>query len=197
MLKDLCPDARFVHIMRDPRDYGLSMRKTWGKSVVRAAERWRRDVEKARRSGLGLGGDYIEVTYERLVSDPASTLGVVCTFLGVEMVDQMMNTSRSTENLGDARGRSDILATNFGKYRHGLRPAEVLRIEQITHPVMAELGYVFDHDVEFRPLSRPSRLAAAIGDVCAVIRFHAKTRGLLGGVRYQARSYAQGARRSG
>jgi hypothetical protein len=49
--------------------------------VVRAAERWRRDVEKARRSGLGLGGDYIEVIYERLVSDSASTLGVVCTSL--------------------------------------------------------------------------------------------------------------------
>src|SRR5690606_34430729 len=41
LLAQLFPRAKFVHIMRDPRDYVVSIRKAWGKSLPRAAQRWK------------------------------------------------------------------------------------------------------------------------------------------------------------
>ncbi len=39
-LKRLFPSAKFIHMIRDPRDYCLSIRESWGKHPWRAAYRW-------------------------------------------------------------------------------------------------------------------------------------------------------------
>ena len=74
ILKDLYPQARFLHIIRDPRDCCLSTRNAWGTNLFSVADRWRRGVEVARKSGGHLGGSYIEVYYESLLDDPKKTL---------------------------------------------------------------------------------------------------------------------------
>ncbi len=70
LINDVYPNARFIHIIRDPRDYCLSIRKAWGKNMYRAAQRWRDDVAKCRNEGRqNVGSRYFEFRYEDLLLD--------------------------------------------------------------------------------------------------------------------------------
>ena len=51
LLQDHFPSARFVHIVRDVRDYCLSNNRAWGKNMIRAAQRWTDDVAAACAAG--------------------------------------------------------------------------------------------------------------------------------------------------
>ena len=67
LLKQLFPKAKFIHIVRDPRDYCNSVRNTWGKSIYRAAQRWVSAISKARTDIAEFNFDYQEIQYENLL----------------------------------------------------------------------------------------------------------------------------------
>ena len=72
LLKTLFPKAKFVHIIRDVRDYCLSINAAWQKNPYRAAQRWHDSIKKCRKDGKTLPqGDYMEINYEALIDDPA------------------------------------------------------------------------------------------------------------------------------
>ena len=56
LLWSIFPDARVIHIIRDARDYCLSMKRAWGKAMLRSAQRWADDVRLCREIGQELGG---------------------------------------------------------------------------------------------------------------------------------------------
>jgi hypothetical protein len=141
LLSSYFPDAKFVHIVRDPRDYVVSMRKAWGKSLPRAAQRWKEWIRKFRRDVEACGADFVELRYEDLVAAPRAALERLCAFIGVAFRDEMLSLDRPAENLGDTRGETSIVATNFGKWRRELREDEVRRVERIAGVLMTELGY--------------------------------------------------------
>lgn len=140
LLKQLYPAAKVLHIVRDVRDYCLSTRKAWGKDMLRAAQRWADDVRKARADGAALGAGYLELRYEDLLERTEAELRRACAFLAVDFRPDMLSLARPAENLGDARGATDVLAGNSGKWR-ALEPRTLARIEQIAGPVLAECGY--------------------------------------------------------
>ena len=146
--------AKVLHIIRDVRDYCLSMHKAWGKDMLRAAQRWADGVRDARADGARLGADYLELRYEDLLADPESELQRVCAFLGVAFDPGMLELERSSENLGDARGASRVLADNRGKFRHVMAPGTLARIEEIAAPVLIQCGYE-----PALPLRAPRRLS--------------------------------------
>ena len=49
LLKEIWPDIKMVHIIRDPRDYSASVRQAWGMSLMRAAHRWPTTMKAAIR----------------------------------------------------------------------------------------------------------------------------------------------------
>jgi hypothetical protein len=155
LLKALYPAAKFVHIVRDVRDYCLSIRKAWGKDMLRAAQRWTDDVRRARADGAALGADYLELRYEDLLADTERELRRVCAFLGIEFQPDMLTLARPTENLGDTRGESRIVATNTNKWRR-MPPATLARVEEIAGELLRECGY--DLALPPRPARRLSRL---------------------------------------
>ncbi len=61
LIKSLYPSARFIHIIRDVRDYCLSIRRAWGKDMLRAAQRWAQSIDVARSAGAQMGCDYMEL----------------------------------------------------------------------------------------------------------------------------------------
>jgi len=144
LLKELYPAAKVLHIVRDVRDYCLSMRKAWGKDMLRAAQRWADGVRKARADGVSLGGDYLELRYEDLLAGTEAELRRLCTFLGVEFEPAMLELARSTENLGDARGAQRVVADNHGKFRKKMPPRTLARVEEIAGPVLLECGYALE-----------------------------------------------------
>lgn len=153
LLRDLFGNARFIHIVRDVRDYCLSINKAWGKNMFRAAQRWKDDVSRFHPECIGLGGNCLEVRYEDLLADPESTLKGICLFLEIEWNPLMLHLSRPSENLGDAKGYKEIKKNNKEKYLR-LMPADVRRkIEELTASVLRAYDYPVKHGGEDRRLS--------------------------------------------
>ena len=142
LLKSLYPDAKFIHIIRDSRDYCLSIRRAWQKNIFRAAQRWHDDIRRARQdAATHLGDDYLEVRYEQLLDMPETVLRSITDYLHLPYQTAMLTPPASTENLGDARAVEGILKQNYGKWRTGLSPAEIAKIERICGVLLEELGY--------------------------------------------------------
>ncbi len=155
LLKRLYPAAKVLHIVRDVRDYCLSMRNAWGKDMLRAAQRWADGVQKARRDGAALGADYLELRYEDLLERTESEMRRVCAFLGVEFEPQMLSLGRPAENLGDARGATRVVPGNSGKW-HAMAPKTLARVEELAGPALLACGYALA-----LPPRAPRRLSGA------------------------------------
>lgn len=184
LLKKLFPQARFLHIIRDPRDYALSVSNAWGKSRLRAADRWRKTLSTAREDGNFIGDDYLEVFYESLLDSPEQTLTLICKFLDVNYENEMTILSNPTENLGDAKGYTTILKNNKQKYFMHFSPAMIKRIEELVYPVLSRTQYDIHFAQQYRPLSKPHQFILKVFDGLASAIFHIKDKGLVNGIRY-------------
>lgn len=189
LLQSLFPAAMLVHIVRDPRDYVLSMRKAWGKSVPRSAQRWKEQIRKYRADVARLGIDHREVSYEELITRPRRTLQVLCDYLRVPFDDAMLSLQVTAENLGDARGATSILGDNLGKWKLGLSAREVDRIEAIAGQLMQESGYVSEGHAADRDVGALEMSLCAVSDGLNLLRFNvADQGGLLAAVRQMLRA---------
>jgi hypothetical protein len=146
-LHELWPAAKFVHLVRDGRDVGLSV-LSWKKVVVRGelvanlptwekdrtttvALWWERLVRLGREDGAPLGpAQYHELRYEALVADPASECEALCAFLGVPYDEAMVR---------DHEGRPPT--PGLRKWRAQMPPEEVERFEAAAGELLEELGY--------------------------------------------------------
>jgi hypothetical protein len=87
----LLPEAHFIHLIRDGRDVGLSMRAQNSrlKSTPKLARHWAKRVRKTRRQG-GKARRYMELRYEDLVTDPEPHLRRICEFIDLEFDAAML-----------------------------------------------------------------------------------------------------------
>lgn len=191
LLKELFPEARFLHIIRDPRDYAMSVNKTWGKHMLRAAVDWRRGVERGRASGRLMGPDYKEVLYEELLLHPQETLADICSFVGLEFVQQMTELEETEERLGAAQGARHIVRDNTAKYLTQLSPAMQRRITEVVYPVASTLPYQLDPDIRHRPVPAWRLALLALYDAFRSVQFHVSDKGLRRGVAYAYRLHRE------
>jgi hypothetical protein len=158
------PEARFVHIIRDPRDVALSLGRTSvGSPVAQAAQHWVAMITQARADASRLR-HYHEVRYEDLLAEPERRLRDVCAFLGLDYVASMLeyreSGRRHIAHLGDRmlpdgtakvphalRARlhenlSGPLRTDrAGGWRSAMGADDRAAVEAIAGPLMVELGY--------------------------------------------------------
>src|SRR5436190_18737486 len=75
LIRDIYPDGRIVHIIRDGRDVVRSLlAQQWGpRNVAEGAAEWRAAIEAARAGARG-SDRYLEVRYEDLQAEPATRL---------------------------------------------------------------------------------------------------------------------------
>ena len=140
LIQSIFPTARFIHLVRDARDYVLSLENAFGKNRLRAAQRWNDSVLLAQQEGTVLGENFCMVRYEDLVDQPELEARKLCVFLNVEYEAQMVSLSRATENLGDTKGATNIVAGNYGKYQEKMTLDEIAAVE----------SYCADALVQFR-----------------------------------------------
>ena len=148
------PEARMLHLVRDPRDRWEAVRARWpdGRGGVGVATaRWRYSVHLAERN-LGRHPDrYRVVHFEELVLAPEATLRSVCAFLAAPFVPDMLAMPGATDYRGrlaanagedDAQGTPAPLQAAFvGRHRDRLPPSDVAFIEWALAPEMTRLGY--------------------------------------------------------
>jgi hypothetical protein len=183
------PGCRVIHIVRDVRDYCLSMQRAWRKSVLRAAQRWTDDVGKARKDGARLGVNYFEVRYEELLKTPAKILESLCEFLGLSFDPRTLSPGRVVENIGDASSTSAVLEDNYEKYVRLMPPRLLDKVEHISCQLLGELGYRCNYRGE------PSRVPAwkmtvlLAHDAAGVIASESSRVGLVRALRHNIASF--------
>ena len=100
-LHQLYPEAKFIHIIRDPRDATISQWLFWAKkNDPRPFEEfveysithvWPLNVQSARKQGSQLGALYTEVRYEDLLVAEGDELRRLAGFLGVDDGDDAID----------------------------------------------------------------------------------------------------------
>jgi hypothetical protein len=157
-LHELFPCARFVHIIRDPRDLCLSMLEwssgentagqfgTWAEDpVTSTALYWRMSVGLGRQLGAQLGEDiYHEVRYEDLVTSPERAITGLCAFLGLPYEPRMTRYHEGKTRTKPGRSsKAQWLPVTPGlrSWTNQLAVDAIERIETVTGDLMAEVGY--------------------------------------------------------
>lgn len=158
------PDAQIIHLIRDVRDYCASVRRAWGKDVRRAAYRWGQDVASAHRACSSSPERCLQVRYEELLSSPRSQMQRICAFLETPFSEAMTRLGRSTEAVGDAAGRTEIVRTNFNKFDGKLTRREIRDIESLAFDTMLLLGIKPLYAVRQREMGSPERRARRLYD---------------------------------
>lgn len=152
IILESCPTARFVHLVRDPRDMALS----WLKAAalrggpVRAATVWAADQQ----GFLALSSQIIatrrvaRMTYEELIGDAAHVLERVSAILGISYEPDALAFHRSAGVIANAAAVADwsntarpLMTDNIGKYRSGLRADQIAFIEATCGNLMEVFGY--------------------------------------------------------
>jgi Sulfotransferase family len=109
-IQNTLPEARFIHVIRDGRDAGLSHNSRIarrGKDPVKPKEmarRWRKRIIKSRLDAEEVQG-YIEVRYEDIVTDTEGVLRRVCEHVDLEYDPAMLTYhERAEERLQEMAG---------------------------------------------------------------------------------------------
>ena len=161
------PQAKFIHIYRDPRDVALSMlQNKWRPMrVERYARTWAKAMDRHEGLARALGpGVYTGVRFETLLDQPESELRRLSAFLAEDFDPAMLAYDRREE-----RGYSDrekgwkdmtlrpLDASRIGRYRQGLTARQIRSIERTVGERLEKYGYQRDAEVA-------DRFAWRIGD---------------------------------
>lgn len=151
LLPKIWPQARFIHLLRDPRDVARScIGMGWVGNVYEGTRYW---IEPEQRWGrlceLVPSSQLLSVRYEDLVAAPERVLGEICNFLGIEYEAQMLALEADT-----TYSRPD--ASYAEQWRRKLTPREIRWVEIQCAGLMRARGYEPASDL--RPLSILERL---------------------------------------
>lgn len=139
---ELFPDARMVHVVRDPRDRHLSVLGHRGgkrAGVYGTTAVWRDSARRAEVNRNRYRHRYLVVRYEDLVTDPAGILSSVCRLAGVDYrPDMLVDPSR------EGSGGDFFHTRSVGRYRREMAPATAAVIQGLAGPGMRALGYPLD-----------------------------------------------------
>jgi len=144
------PDARIIHMVRDPRDRYASVRRRHPGSSARLGRgvgRWIGSTQAGLRNASRYPDRYLLVRYEDLVMDPEGTTREVCRFIGEPYEPRMLSMEqtpehrdRSNSSFGDI-APGTISTTGVGRFRDVLTPSEVRLIQSVARRQMARTGY--------------------------------------------------------
>ncbi|MFT4680542.1 MAG: hypothetical protein ACI9FU_000770 [Granulosicoccus sp.] len=184
VLKEYWPAAKFIHVIRDPRDLVLSNRKAWGRNIYRTAHRWNEKVAVALRDGAELSEDHMHIQYEDLLDSPQETIGELLKFLGLELEPGMLEVKSKTENYGDAKGETKVVKSNKGKFLKQLSKSALTKIEEITFTASQSIGLEYEHGKNQRVISQNDLKIYKLMDGLNLAKFHIKEKGLVAGIKY-------------
>jgi hypothetical protein len=120
-LKDCFPNAKFIHIVRDPRSIYWSMKSNprWniGEPLTFTAF-WNQAVSQGYLYSREYLDSCIEVSYEHFVKDTAKELKRLCEFISIDYSDEMLTGG-------------GVKLPEFTKYQHAFteKPSDPSRIE--------------------------------------------------------------------
>ncbi len=155
--------ARFIYLVRDPRDMALSWKHSPNLRgcVWRAAQVWHNDQQESLKllQWMQESQRIMLVKYEQLLAEPYETMEAVCAFLNIAFEEAMLESGNDMLTTMNARRNPDwknlnnpLMTENFNKYREELLPEEIEYIEALCGREMDLLGYRRELD-QYRPFN--------------------------------------------
>lgn len=179
LIKHLFPEAKFIHIIRDVRDYCLSMQKAWKKNIYRAAHKWVDGIGAVKKDSLLFKKDYYEIRYEDLLNDPGGEVTKLCKWLDILYSPNMIQLNKCVENLGDTKNNSRIVKNNLGKWAFTFTEPQIYKIEAISGKMLKDLGYSVKNNVKVKRVTKLQNLCYAFFDTINLFKFRTKEYGSL------------------
>jgi hypothetical protein len=145
------PEARIIHMIRDPRDRYASVLKRWHSQrggVGSATAAWLASVKLAAANRERYPHRYLVLEYEALVRDPEGSMRSVCEFIG-EPYEPSMLQMRGAGEFRETGGNSsygtfaagEISPRSVGRFRNVLSDRQVAFVQRTAGPKMALHGY--------------------------------------------------------
>ncbi len=161
------PDARLIHLIRDPRDVVASLKRMpWGSgSRLGDARTWSACVDGAQ--ACAADPRFLLVRYETLIAEPEPELTRICAFLGEPFVAGMLEGSaRKSDRWWFDRAQGAVEKTRVERWRQELTVDEIAAIEWAIGDRLARYGYVASQP----PASAAQRRRAATAAAFAALR---------------------------
>ncbi|MEX2161701.1 MAG: sulfotransferase [Anaerolineales bacterium] len=127
-LLDFTPQAKLLHVYRDPRDVVASLtHQRWAPNEPRQVALWVNDIMRVwHKVKASLPArSYLEVSLESIVANTKTALEGICSFIGVEPEPVMFDLDLSRAHIGrwkaelsreDARGAQEVLNEWIDEY---------------------------------------------------------------------------------
>lgn len=154
VIEEFVPSAKYIHIIRDGRDVAISMRSAkkhmggFTNDLGVAATEWCTSVRAGLSAGALVGTDrFLEVRYERLVSDTSNELSRILDFLNLSkdqgFIDRVATEHHSTRKLvskGDG-SLNELRGTPDAIWRNRLTLKERYVLDRTAGGLLKSLGY--------------------------------------------------------
>jgi hypothetical protein len=189
LIKKLFPSAKIIHIIRDVRDYSLSVNVAWGKNMMRSADRWVEGIEEFNVNLKNYSNEIIELRYEDLLDNPQKQLSRICDFIDLEFDKRMLQLESSCDTAGDTEGNTVIVKNNKQKFLTKMSIKQQKSLERIAKPVLEKYGYQVEYTGKAKRVNNTQMFIFKIMDTINLFQYESKKRGILRGIQFQWRHY--------
>ncbi len=153
LLKDRFPNAKFIHIVRDPRAVISSQTKLphYKKeyyNIVGLCKNWHSKINCHRKYSDLIGPErYTAVKYEDLVANPEMALRTICDFINIEFSSKMLEYHKrdfpgfNLRKVHMQNTLKPVFKSSVDKWCKELSPAKIALIEYSLLDDMCLLGY--------------------------------------------------------
>ena len=93
VLRELFPEMKVIHLIRDGRDVAVSYARTlwWSRDINKNLKQWEREVNKIHDYGRQNPANFLEIRYEDLVLSPESELKKILSLFNLEYQRAMLD----------------------------------------------------------------------------------------------------------
>lgn len=158
-------NAKFILLIRDPRDISLSLdkftfrhylrkidkedfEKAWkysnkvgNKRLIIIAKRTCADILNAKKRLSTQNSDFIEIKYENILYDVDNELNNISRFLDIENKFCLENFQTPILSFGDAAGSKVLIGDNIQKYKKMISKKVIKTIDNFCGTELNRLGY--------------------------------------------------------
>jgi len=188
LLLECFSSAKFLFIIRDPRDVVMSLRKAWGKSYLFAVKKWQTAYRELNLNSQR--ADIYLISYEELLENPEESINQIGDWLECETLGEgaLSNFVQSKEIYGDSKGIKGVVSSNTKKYYQSCPRFVHYSIEHILEKQMADSGYPRDFSQRNNLLLFQFYLYSLYDVPASLIRTvlsQIKSKGAINGIKYK------------
>lgn len=152
VIRSLCPDARFVHIVRNPYATLVALRRAKGRGRILSLRGILCSLERSLwtvfSNPLAIRDGYLIIRFEDLLADPAATMKKVAAHLEIDFHESLLSPSMAGETwLGNstsaatAGGFRGVSTAPLHSWKSRITDLEIHLVNRFASPILEAFEY--------------------------------------------------------